>query len=79
MTELFTFNDSSVGKTFTVREATDEQLKKLLTNVEDQGQQMLEKFVELQQAVMQAHGMAAAIRYEMERRSKSIIIAHRIS
>ncbi len=78
-TELFTFNDSVAGKTFTVREASDEQLTKLLLSVEEQTQQVYQRFHEVQQAIMQSIGMAAAIRFEIERRSKSIVIAHRIN
>ena len=73
--EQFFFHDSGVGKTFAVREATDEQLARLRGNVEQQLQQMLSKLTELQNALLQCGGMASAVNYEMDRRMRSLTIA----
>lgn len=74
--ERFYFHDSAVGKSFAIREANDQQLARLRESVEAQHTQFLQKMGELTNALIQSGAMLATVTYELERRVRSIAIAH---
>jgi len=73
--EPFQFHDTTTGVTLNVREATDEQLAKLLANVQREQNAAQQAANEMLQRSMQALGMLSVVMYEIERRRRSIIIA----
>lgn len=72
--EKFQINDPVVGKTFVVRDLTDEQLQRFMKNATEQHQQIAQQLQIMINQCTLAASMAAVLSYEIDRRAKSLQI-----
>ena len=72
--EAFAITESATGKSCPIRDLTDEQLTKHLTTVQDQHKAATQHVLQALETVTQLAQVAAVLGYEIDRRSRSIII-----
>jgi hypothetical protein len=73
--EAFQINDPEIGKTFAVRELTDEQLQRFMDNAVGQQKALIQQSLALIGQATQAAAMASVLGYELDRRRRSITLA----
>lgn len=73
--EAFIVNDPEVGKTFAVREMTDQQLQRFMENAVQQQQALVQKALALIGQATQAAAMGSVLGYELDRRRRTITLA----
>jgi hypothetical protein len=71
--EAFVIREVDTGKSFTIREATDEQLAKHLENANQMHQDLTRQAIQMIGQSVNVAKAAAVLSYEIERRSKQII------
>jgi hypothetical protein len=73
--ESFQINDPVVGKTFSVRECTDEQLTRYAASAQENQKACIQQVLQLLGQAQQAGSMAYVLQYELDRRRRSITLA----
>jgi hypothetical protein len=73
--EMFAVNDSSVGKTFTIRDATDEQLVRYRKEFQKNHALAQQKFMAALGELQDANTGVNIIIYEIDRRARMLAIA----
>jgi hypothetical protein len=73
--EIFAVNDSSVGKTFTIRDATDEQLVRYRKEFQKNHALAQQKFMAALGELQDANTGVNIIIYEIDRRARMLSIA----
>jgi hypothetical protein len=72
--EAFKIHELETGKSFPIRKATDEQLAKHLIAANQQHQQLTSQAMQMIGMAVNAAKASAVIAYEIERRSKTIVL-----
>jgi hypothetical protein len=73
--EIFAVADSSVGKTFTIRDATDQQLVRFRKEFQNNHALAQQKFMAALAELQDANIGVNIIIYEMDRRARTLAIA----
>ena len=73
--EEFQVNDQEIGKTFAIRDLTDEQLARYAANADAAAQSLIHQAMALVGQHVAAAKASAILHYEQDRRRRSITLA----
>jgi hypothetical protein len=77
--EAFVVHEAATGRSFPIRECTDEQLAKNLMDANEQHKQLMMQAMQMIGQALNAGKASAIIAYEIDRRQRTINVASDLS